>query len=262
MCPVFNAEVSSRKSRATFAFMFFVVIVLLVFFVLVGLGTWQIYRRTWKLDLIERVEARVYATPVTSPSSWQWPQINRANDEYRHVSLRGTYLYDKETFVQAVTEFGSGFWVITPFLQEDDGNIVLVNRGFVPPKWRKQHLVYRGQSDIKNVTGLLRISEPVGSFLQKNDALTDSWYSRDVPAIAESRGLNRSQVAPFFIDADATSPDSNDRPVFPIGGLTVISFTNNHLVYSITWYLLAGMVVSVSYFVGRMEIWQRCVSIK
>lgn len=229
---------------------------LLVFSVLVSLGTWQVHRRAWKLDLIERVETRVHAAPVASPAPAQWPQINRAHDEYRHVSLLGTYLYDRETFVQAVTELGGGFWVITP-LQEDDGSIVLVNRGFVPPEWRKQPPVDRGPSGITHITGLLRITEPTGGFLQKNDAANDSWYSRDVQAIAKNRGLDPAQVAPFFIDADATSKTSDGKPVFPIGGLTVISFANNHLIYAITWYTLAAMVAGAFYFVGRMEIRRR-----
>ena len=34
------------------------------------------------------------------------------------------------------------------------------------------------------VTGLLRITEPKGGFLRKNDPAADRWFSRDVQAIA------------------------------------------------------------------------------
>ncbi|MGE1076300.1 SURF1 family cytochrome oxidase biogenesis protein, partial [Pseudomonas fragariae (ex Marin et al. 2024)] len=44
------------------------IVVLLLTIVLTGLllvlGTWQVKRLSWKLDLIERVEARVHADPV------------------------------------------------------------------------------------------------------------------------------------------------------------------------------------------------------
>ncbi len=40
-------------------------------------------------------------------------------------------------------------------------------------------------------------------------------------------------MAPFFVDA-AASPAA-----LPVGGLTVIHFRNNHLVYAITWFALA-----------------------
>ncbi len=48
------------------------------------------------------------------------------------VRVGGEFLNDRETLVQAVTEFGGGFWVLTP-LRTDAGFTVLVNRGFVPP---------------------------------------------------------------------------------------------------------------------------------
>ena len=37
---------------------------------------------------------------------------------------------------------------------------------------------------------------------------------------------------PYFIDADATLRQADWA--FPVGGLTVITFHNNHLVYAIT----------------------------
>ncbi|TIN59580.1 MAG: SURF1 family protein, partial [Mesorhizobium sp.] len=47
------------------------------------------------------------------------------------------------------------------------------------------------------------------------------------------------QVAPYFIDADATPNPGG----WPVGGLTVVSFHNNHLVYALTWFGLALMVL-------------------
>ncbi len=36
---------------------------------LLALGTWQVKRLSWKLDLIERVEARVHAEPTDAPAA-------------------------------------------------------------------------------------------------------------------------------------------------------------------------------------------------
>ena len=130
----------------------------------------------------------------------------------------------------------AGFWVVTP-LRTTSGDVVLVNRGFVPPERRDP--ATRGEGDPQaevTVTGLLRMTEPKGAFLRTNDPASDRWYSRDVAAIAAARGL--SQVAPFFIDADAT-PNAGG---YPIGGLTVIAFPNNHLIYALTWFALALML--------------------
>ncbi|WP_345820388.1 SURF1 family protein [Methylobacterium fujisawaense] len=214
----------------------------LVFIVLLGLGTWQVERRAWKLDLIARVDARVHAPPVPAPDSAAWPRVG-PDDAYRHVRLAGTFLHDRETLVQAVTERGGGFWVLTP-LRRPDGSLVLVNRGFVPGDRRDPATRAAGQvAGETTVTGLLRLTEPGGAFLRSNDPKDDRWYSRDVAAIAAARGL--TGVAPYFVDADATPNPSE----LPVGGLTVIAFPNNHLVYAITWYgmalMLAGAVVYV-----------------
>ncbi|MEO6247265.1 MAG: SURF1 family protein [Sphingomicrobium sp.] len=197
-----------------------------------GLGVWQVERRSWKLDLIARVGARVHAPAQPLPARATWPRINDRDDSYRHLRLAGVLLNDRETLVQAVTEAGPGWWVITP-LRTADG-LVLVNRGFVPPE-RKDPATRRAGLSVGPVilTGLLRMTEPGGGFLRHNDPATNRWYSRDVGAIARARGLG--EVAPLFIDADSTPNPGG----YPLGGLTVIAFRNAHLVYALTWFGLA-----------------------
>jgi surfeit locus 1 family protein len=208
------------------------------FCVFCALGTWQVERRSWKLQLIARVDARVHAPPVAAPGPAEWSSVTAAGAEYRHVAATGRYLNESSTPVQALTELGSGYWILTPLRLADD-SIVLVNRGFLAGDRRSAVGATRGPQTTITVTGLLRMSEPKGGFLRRNDPAAGRWYSRDVQAIAMARGLQR--VAPYFIDADRTS----GAPVAagePVGGLTVISFHNNHLLYAITWYTLALMI--------------------
>ncbi|WP_407186782.1 SURF1 family protein [Bradyrhizobium centrosematis] len=212
------------------------VLSLLAFVVLIALGVWQIERRAWKLALIERVEQRVHAPAQPIPVPASWPVVSAANDEYRHVSVTGRFLHDRETLVQAVTEEGPGYWVLTP-LARGDGTLVLINRGFVPSERRDASTRQSGNPDGEvEVTGLLRITEPKGGFLRSNVPQHNRWYSRDVAAIAAARGLH--DVAPFFVDADAGSQIAGG----PIAGLTVIRFPNNHLIYALTWFALALML--------------------
>jgi surfeit locus 1 family protein len=221
---------------------------ILFFLVFVGLGTWQLKRRVWKLDLIARVEQRVHAPPVAPPGPAQWPQVTAAEDEYLHVRLVGTFVDQSQTLVQAVTELGAGYWVVTP-LRTADGSLVLINRGFVPLDARDR--VQAGGA--ASITGLLRMTEPGGAFLRHNAPAEGRWYSRDVQAIARARGL--TDVAPYFVDADAGSNGRSDTGarVAPVGGLTVIHFHNSHLVYAITWYTLALMVAGAVWVGVRSE---------
>ena len=215
---------------------------------LTALGVWQLERRAWKLDLIERVDKRIHAAPVPAPGPEEWPSINAATAEYRRVTASGQFLNDRETLVRAVTKLGAGFWVVTPF-QTDQGFIVLVNRGFVPPDRQQAATRTAGQiTGTTSVTGLLRLSEPKGGFLRANDPAGNRWYSRDVAAISAKLGLP-PQTAPYFIDADST-PNAGGTPV---GGLTVIAFPNNHLQYAVTWFALALMLAGWAVLVMRHE---------
>ncbi len=143
---------------------------------------------------------------------------------------------------------------MTP-LELDTGAIVFINRGFIPPAGGD----LAAQADLAadksrvTVTGLLRMSEPGGGFLRNNVPEADRWYSRDVQALASSRGL--SDVAPFFVDADAGTAGTAQKPgAYPVGGLTVLRFNNNHLVYALTWYALALMVAGAAWWVRREEL--------
>lgn len=194
---------------------------------LLALGVWQLHRRTGKLRLVAQVEARLAAPAVPAPGPDRWAAL-RPVDAYMRVVATGRYRARADTRVRAVTAYGGGYWVLTPL--DTSRFTVLVNRGFVIADRKGPVPLPQG---VVTVTGLLRLSEPGGGFLRRNDPTADRWASRDVAAIAARRGLD--MVAPYFVDADA-------GPTVPRGGLTVVRFPNNHLLYALTWFALAGVV--------------------
>ena len=202
------------------------------------LGTWQLERRTWKLELIAHLEQQLQRAPVLAPGPSTWPSIGPAHS-YLPVTVSGRFLHEGEILVQAMTRYGSGHWLLTP-LRTDRGFTVFINRGFVDPEHRDPASREEAQNGGPvSIAGLLRLSEPRGRLLQANDAAADRWYSRDVAAMGAARGLERQRLAPYFIDAgDAPNPGG-----WPVGGLTVVTFRNAHLGYALTWYALALMTV-------------------
>lgn len=249
---VSTAPAEPRRPPTAAARFFFAGLALFLFCVFAALGTWQVKRLQWKQALITRVEVRVDAPAVPAPPRARWATVNAAADEYRHVSLQGSFLHAQTARVQAVTELGAGFWLVTPMCTAD--GIVFVNRGFVPvgpapaaaPRAAADACAHAGPP--LTLTGLLRMPEPGGGFLRKNDPANDRWYSRDVQGLAAARGLQ--DVAPFFIDAKA-GQEPADAPGKPVGGLTVISFHNNHLGYALTWYALAAMTAGAWFWLRR-----------
>ena len=204
------------------------------FLLFTALGIWQVERLAWKLDLIARVDQRIHAPPVAVPAPSQWLTLDPQKYEYRHVAAAGKFRHDQETLVDALTERGAGFWVLTPLVT--NARTILVNRGFVPSDRADCRTRVAGNIDGPvTIIGLLRQSEPRGRALRRNNPAANRWYSRDVAAIAKARGLGA--VAPFFIDADAAVNPGE----LPIGGLTVVNFRNAHLVYALTWFALAAL---------------------
>jgi surfeit locus 1 family protein len=205
---------------------------------LAGLGVWQIERRTWKLALIERVERRLAASPVAPPPRAAWHTIGDES-AYLRVRTSGQWRAASPVFVQAVTDLGGGYWVLAPL--STPAGTILVNRGFVPLGDRA---AIRAPEGAATITGLLRVTEPGGGFLRDNDPMADRWYSRDTAAIARARRLG--EVAPYFIDADASGTRG-----WPRGGLTVVRFRNTHLIYALTWFTLAAMMAYLAYRIAR-----------
>lgn len=271
----------TRRPRSRTALWLWGIALTLALALFVSLGSWQVRRLAWKLDLIERVETRIHADPVTAPPPEQWASVSTARDEYRHVRLRGRFLHDREALVQAASVLGSGFWVLTP-MQTEGGAIVMVNRGFIFPAERApRQRASPAPEGLVEVVGLMRMPEPGGGFLRSNRPEDDRWYSRDVLAIGQARGWQAGQLAPYFIDmtqaaeplASLSAPLSpvprwepppastgevavirwaEQRPrLVPMPGLTVVSFTNNHLMYAITWFGLALMVVLAAWLLWR-----------
>ena len=237
------------------AWIAFLVLALVVVLGLTGLGVWQLQRMGWKRALIAAVEQRAHLDPVAAPGPDTWAEVAAHPDDfiYRRVALRGHWLVDQDSFVQATTDLGAGYWLLSP-LSRDDGSLVLVNRGFVSRREAVPLPVQaKGQSGEVAIVGLLRQSEPTGSFPRRNDPAADRWYNRSLGQIAERRGLGT--VAPFFVDAQAI----DGAGVVPAGaepvvGLTMIQFRDHHLGYALTWFTLALMTVAAVLRVLRWHL--------
>ena len=122
---------------------------------LVGLGLWQIQRLGEKEALIASVAAGMKAPPVPLAESLR---AGAEKSEYRHVQLRGHFLHDKEVYLFSRGPKGAvGVDVVTP-LVEDNGETVLVDRGFVPEALRDPKSREPGQvAGEVTLTGVLRL---------------------------------------------------------------------------------------------------------
>jgi len=224
------------------------------------LGVWQYNRRQWKFDKIAELDQKVKRSdPISLPEN-----LEECSDlEYMRVKIKGKFDNSKEIFIGPrslldVHGGSSGFgvissgdkvgWhVVTPF-QIEGGPRILINRGWIPrtkmdPAQRKE-----GQLEgTVELIGILRHDEETSSLTPPNKVESDSWYSRDISALASR--LNTEKV---FLDLDGESSRYAADRGGPVGGQTRISLRNDHVQYMLTWW---GITLATSILWAKRFIW-------
>lgn len=216
----------------------------LAFVTLILLGNWQVRRLHWKEALLASVEQQLQEAPLTLAEIEKLP---RSEIEYRPMTVTGRFEHDRERHFFATYEGLSGYYVYTP-LRLADGRAIFVNRGFVPFDMKDAATRPEGQvAGMVTVTGLARdrLDEKPSFAVPENDIGQNIFYWKDLDAMAQSTGLSAGEVLPFFIDAD----DAPNPGGLPVGGVTRISFPNDHLQYAITWY---GLAATLAVIVGLL----------
>jgi surfeit locus 1 family protein len=211
---------------------------------LLALGTWQVQRLLWKLDLIASVEEGMKAAPIMLPAG----PLDADVWHFRRVKVQGRFDHAREFHLLAHSERGNfGYHVITPLKRSDAPGWVLVSRGWVPAEDKEPARRMQGQVDGEvTITGVAHAPWGKGWFTPDNDLQRNLWYYGDAAGMLAAAGIKDAPV--LFVDAD----DSVTVPGgWPRSGHTRLTFTNNHLAYAFTWY--SGAVVLAVIYV----LWHR-----
>ena len=228
------------KSRLRSGLLVPVLIVLAAFVGLIGLGSWQLDRKAWKEALIESIEHRLSADPVSIPSRADWPALTAEADEFRRVILLATFEPQAEALVYTASSAsrsdvsGPGYWVFAP-AKLPDGATIVVNRGFVP-EGQQDPAERRPLAGPVSMIGVMRWPEPRGWFTPKHDPAHNLWFVREHRSMAEAKGWG--EVAPFFVELETASSYRS----LPKPGRLTVNLRNDHLHYALTWYGLAAVL--------------------
>lgn len=216
---------------------------LIAFVVLIGLGTWQIHRKAWKEGLIATLNTQLAAPPIALPAPTTWAALDRSENEYRRVTFRATFDNSKAVLVFAAPSTfrpdveGPGYWVLTP-ARLADGDIVIVNRGFVPDGRQDPKTRAAGQTaGPVTIVGSMRWAGERHWFTPADEPNKNLWFTADPQSIAAAKGL--TGVAPFYVEQESPVPPGG----LPKPGKLKVTLPDNHLQYALTWYGLALVLV-------------------
>ncbi|KNZ75035.1 Surfeit locus protein 1 [Termitomyces sp. J132] len=205
-----------------------------------ALGTWQLQRLKWKVNLIDELEEKLQLQPLSLPRRINLSAIPEF--VYRKVSLRGKWDHDHTLLLAPrVREGVHGVHVVTPLIREN-GSTVLVDRGFVSNDFVS---TFQNEDGEVEITGMLRTSQPRNTFTPDNRPDEGKWYWTDVESMAEYVGGEKAGVQPVFVEQifEGHAGEAGTRLLkgIPIGRAPTIDLRNAHLSYVITWYALSGL---------------------
>src|SRR5476651_2248147 len=206
-------------------------------------SVWQMERREWKRDILDRIGANQSATPIALEA------LLSGGDPLRRV-------HDKEFHLAARSRGNDvGIQVVTP-LRTDKGQIVLFDRGWVPSEKKDPAKRAEGQiAGTVKLVGVVRRTQVQRQFAPDNVPDKNVWFTVDVPLMRKlAGGWPDPALDTFFLEADANRNPGG----LPIGGQTQLDIPNDHLQYAITWFLLAlaliGVYLSYHWENGRLTV--------
>jgi surfeit locus 1 family protein len=153
-----------------------------------ALGTWQVQRLDWKSKLIAKLEDRLVRDPLPLPPLVDPSAIHEF--DYRRIYATGQFRHDQEMLIGPRMNDGKeGYLVITPLERGGDGTTVLVNRGWIPKKYKSQQSRPEGlPRGVVTVEGLLREPWKKNMFTPDNSPQTKEFYFPDVEQMAKLTG--------------------------------------------------------------------------
>ena len=215
-------EVNLKLKRA-YLFQLFVIIFVTIF---CALGTWQLYRLQWKLELISEITFGLDSSPIE--------YSNSIKKNYQRVSAKGKFNFDKQIYLYSLNDNGKpGYDVITPFRTNKNEN-VLVNRGWIKKELKNNPTINKNIEDEQKIIGLLRKIYKPNIFKPDNDLKNNIWFSINLEDLKVTSGERFNEFVIFLEDNQAKTP---------IPRKITIDVPNNHLKYAITWYAISISII-------------------
>ena len=217
----------------------------MAFAVLIGLGIWQLERKTWKENLIATLAERMSGPVSPVPARGEWQSLTPAADEFRRVRMRARFDPAHEARVYSGGAGlrddvkSPGYFAFAP-ARLPDGSTIVVNRGHVDnPNPDASLKPVALPADAVDIVGVMRWPEQPGSFVSAHSDRQDLWFVRDHRAMAQRNGWG--EVAPFYVEMESPAPPGD----VPRPGRVAVKHRNDHFGYALTWFGLAAVLLGV-----------------
>jgi len=210
-----------------FLFSVFVYFIILVLF---SLGSWQLYRLNWKLNLILEIENSLKNDPVELSKS------DKKN--YLRIKTSGQIDFDKQIYLYNLNKSGKpGFEVINPVLVGNEN--YLINRGWISFDQKDQSDINFVNED--KIIGTLKLQTKASTFKPENDIEKNYWFTLNRDDVFKYTGKNFSNFI-IYLNGDYKTPEPK---------VITANISNNHKKYAITWFSMAISILLIYLYFRR-----------
>ena len=191
---------------------------------LLSLGSWQLYRLNWKLNLLLEIENSLKNDPI------EFSKVNKKN--YLRIKTSGIIDFNKQIYLYNLNESGKpGFEVINPIIINNEN--YLINRGWIPfDKKDKPEINLINESSI---IGTLKLQHKASTFKPNNDVNKNYWFTLNREDIFKYTGKKFSDYI-IYLNGDYKLPKPK---------VITANISNNHKKYAITWFSMAISILLI-----------------
>ena len=208
----------------------FSVFVYFIILVLLSLGSWQLYRLNWKLNLISEIENSLKNNPVELSKS------DKKN--YLRIKTSGPIDFDKQIYLYNLNKSGKpGFEVINPILIGNEN--YLINRGWISFDQKDQSEINFVNED--KIIGTLKLQTKASTFKPENDIEKNYWFTLNRDDVFKYTGKNFSNFI-IYLNGDYKTPEPK---------VITANISNNHKKYAITWFSMAISILLIYLYFRR-----------
>ena len=208
----------------------FSVFVYFIILVLLSLGSWQLYRLNWKLNLISEIENSLKNNTVELSKS------DKKN--YLRIKTSGQIDFDKQIYIYNLNKSGKpGFEVINPILIGNEN--YLINRGWISFDQKDQSEINFVNED--KIIGTLKLQTKASTFKPENDIEKNYWFTLNRDDVFKYTGKNFSNFI-IYLNGDYKTPEPK---------VITANISNNHKKYAITWFSMAISILLIYLYFRR-----------
>lgn len=182
----------------------------------VSLGTWQLNRANEKAALAEQMEALIAKPPI---------DLNEASEQaLPHIKARahGHFIESDQFLLDNIIHKGKpGYYVLTPFRLIDKGDVILVNRGWLP-KSRTLPELPLVPSETAHSQGHSQLNSQLQSMSETTQSTNEMEYRTSEQNLFKSNTVKTYQTIEGVLAEPRSKPvitGNTDSPLSPVATL-------------------------------------------